>query len=239
MLKIALVGKMRAGKDLAGTYLIDRYNFDRVAFGDGIRMLCNAIYPDIMREADEAGKKPRAMLQDVGQFLRQYDENVWVRIAFDKIPYISQSAGNVVITDLRQPNELVRCKEEGFTIIRINALEKIRQDRMLMSGDDVDPLRLGHETESHVDNFEVDYEIDNNTELEHLYRQLDGIVQKLMSKADKTTVNDNLGGLYETKEMILSAQERYEDSNYLLNELNSINKKIEFWEGVKAYESIH
>ncbi|MHA7962852.1 AAA family ATPase [Paenibacillus sp. CAU 1782] len=172
---IAITGHLRSGKDELGNRLSQRYGYVRFAFGDGIKDVCRRLYPEQFTD----GKKPRALLQGVGQALRQYDPDVWVRQCFDKITW-DEEGGPYVITDLRQPNEYTRCRREGFVIIRVKAKSALRIHRAATGGDTFKLADLTHETESHVDGFAVDYEITNDGTLDELYAKVDEIMAELL-----------------------------------------------------------
>lgn len=176
-IKIALCGAMRAGKDTVGEYLVQNYDFRRYAFGDGIRDLCREYFPDKI----QADKKPRSLLQGVGQDLRKYDWDVWVKRLFSEVEKDRKSFKffgkepdfNMVITDLRQPNELEALKREDFYIVRVNVSGSEQLRRIAEAGDYFNVADLIHDTESHFNKFEVDYEITNNRDKAYLYEQIE------------------------------------------------------------------
>lgn len=193
-IKLALCGRMRSGKDAIAEYLVANYGFKRFAFGDGIREVCRQLYPDQF----EGGAKPRALLQGVGQSLRAFDEDVWVKRALHEINSTEKALDelkqyvtiheplkwrelSVVISDLRQPNEERTLRSEGFVIIRVTAPEDLRIQRMLAAGDAFNPTDLAHDTESYIDSFEVDYEITNDRTLDELYAQVDEFMAELLA----------------------------------------------------------
>ncbi|MCP1354642.1 AAA family ATPase [Aneurinibacillus migulanus] len=175
-IKLALCGRMRSGKDAIAEYLVANYGFKRFAFGDGIREVCRQLYPDQF----EGGAKPRALLQGVGQSLRAFDEDVWVKRTIYEISW-SWPHGSVVISDLRQPNEERALRSEGFVIIRVTAPEDLRIQRMIAAGDTFNPTDLTHDTESYVDSFEVDCEITNDRTLGELYAKVDEFMVELLA----------------------------------------------------------
>lgn len=174
-IKIALAGKMRSGKDAIGEYAVNKYGFVRYAFGDQVREVCSYLFPEQMKD-----KKPRQILQRTGQFCRSIDEDIWVNRCFNEMS--CDNFDRIIITDLRQPNEYQRCKKEGFTIIKIEADDNIRLERMNRLGDIFTIEDLNHETEQYIDTFEYDYVINNNGGLYEAYKQFDEIMDKVMNK---------------------------------------------------------
>src|SRR5699024_1130052 len=134
-------------------------------------------------------RKPRRLLQDVGQALRELDEDVWVRqLAVTVGVYESLYVTNgIVIDDLHQPNDYEWSKDNGFTIIRINANEDTRLARASAAGDDFTTDDLRHETELHIDDFEADYDIwnDDDVSLAELERNIDEILSEIITKGGR------------------------------------------------------
>ncbi|MDQ0154940.1 deoxynucleotide monophosphate kinase family protein [Robertmurraya andreesenii] len=178
--KIAICGKLRSGKDTAAHHLYISHGFDQVAFGDALKRLAHETFPDV-----GILSKPRALYQTFGQLMREIDPDVWVRHAERKVDgIIDYRAGTddhigVVITDLRQPNEYAWAKANGFTIIRVTAPDQLRMDRAVDAGDDFTVHDFAHETEQHVDSFEVDYEVVNDGTVEELKAKVDAIMAKI------------------------------------------------------------
>ncbi|MDQ0270752.1 dephospho-CoA kinase [Cytobacillus purgationiresistens] len=179
--KIALCGKLRSGKDAVANRMYIRAMFDRVAFGDKLKYLYHATLPWVPEHP-----KPRAGYQTFGQDMRRlYGEDIWIRhvertveasINFRKTT--SDHVG-IVITDLRQPNELEWAKANGFTIVRVTALEADRLICAEMAGDEFDAKDLAHDTEQHVDGFTVDYEIVNDGTLDELHAKVDAMLDEI------------------------------------------------------------
>ncbi|MGD6876958.1 AAA family ATPase [Bacillus infantis] len=167
-MKIALLGKMRSGKDTVAEYGINTYGLYKFAFGDELKRYYHELF-------GYSEGKPREGYQWFGQITRQREPDIWVRKCFESIE--NSGLKDIIITDLRQPNEFERCKKEGFIMVKVHCDDQLRIQRILEKNDKFDKKDLHHETEMHIDTFEPDYIIENNGSLEHLYRQLDEIVK--------------------------------------------------------------
>jgi dephospho-CoA kinase len=181
VVKIALTGKLRAGKDELAHHLYIRHGFDRVAFGDALKKNAHATFPWVSEFS-----KPRALYQSYGQLMRQIDPDVWIKHAERAVKGAIDFRVNtgaeqigVVITDLRQPNEYEWARNNGYTIIRVTAPDEDRIARAKIAGDDFNEADLEHETESHIDGFAVNAEIINDGTIDDLKAQIDEIIAKI------------------------------------------------------------
>lgn len=173
VLKIALTGKMRSGKDEIAKHLAYKHGFEwPIAFGDMLKYYADLIY------AHNSGAKQRRMYQVFGQACREYDPDVWIRHAEFAVKQAleKRSTRGIVISDLRQPNEYDWCKRNGFVIVRVTAPEDVRLARAKQAGDIFEADDAEHETEQYVDSFEVDAEISNEGTLDELYTQVDEFI---------------------------------------------------------------
>jgi hypothetical protein len=131
---VGLSGYARCGKDTAAKTLID-HGFVRVSFADKLRAFLLALNPIILQTVEGRGVRlaeivedslgwedakddfpeVRALLQRCGtEAGRQVlGENVWVEATLRDLP------NNVVVTDVRFPNEAQAIKDLGGRIIRI------------------------------------------------------------------------------------------------------------------------
>lgn len=180
-MNIAITGKMRSGKDATSRYLCDKYGYTQFAFGDELKRYADELF------GVHGGGKRRELYQWFGQAIRERDPDIWVRKCFEFISAFKREINNgaftprpnVVITDMRQPNEYAHCRAEGFVIIRVTAPDGIRIHRAIESGDKFTYTDLIHETENHVDSFEVDYEIVNDGTLADLHAKIDSIMEAI------------------------------------------------------------
>lgn len=181
VVKIAITGKMRSGKDTVANHLYIKYGFSTVAFGDALKKNAHATFPWVSEFS-----KPRALYQQFGQLMRQIDEDVWIKHAEQAVKGaidfrvgIGETHVGVVITDLRQPNEYEWCRNNGFTLIRVTAPDDDRLLRAKLAGDSFTEADLDHETESHIDGFTVDYEVINDGSVDDLKRKVDEIMEAI------------------------------------------------------------
>jgi dephospho-CoA kinase len=181
IVKIALTGKMRSGKDTVANHLYIKHSFNEVAFGDALKKNAHATFPWVSEFS-----KPRALYQQFGQLMRQIEPDVWIKHAEQAVKGAIDFRVNtgaeqvgVVITDLRQPNEYEWARNNGYTVIRVTAPDEDRIWRAKLSGDDFTEADLEHETESHIDGFTVDAEIINNGTIDDLKRKVDEIMEAL------------------------------------------------------------
>jgi dephospho-CoA kinase len=175
MKNIAVAGRIRSGKDTVGKYLIDNYSYFKLAFGDGIKETASILFPEAVKKG-----KPRRLYQVLGQKMREIDPDVWVKY-LDRRMTLCKRFGieKFIVTDLRQFNEYDYLKEKGFVIVKVEADEEIRRQRMIEAGDDFTEEDLNHETELSVDALPYDYLITNNGTLEELYEQIEFIIDDI------------------------------------------------------------
>ena len=176
-MKVALVGKMRSGKDTVGRYIYDNDPHgwqNQLAFGDEIKRIAKAYFPHIVSKG-----KPRKLYQHIGQEFRKIDPEVWVK-ALDRslLDLMGRGESNFVVTDVRQMNEYHYLKKQGFTIVKVETAEELRMERLRKSGDEYEEADLFHETEIAVECIPYDYLVSNNTTLEDLYTQVEFIIKE-------------------------------------------------------------
>ena len=175
---IAITGRMRSGKDTVADILQEQSEtgFTVYRFADGITDIIQQYFP----LAAQSGK-PRQHYQVIGQSLRQLDENVWVNTLHRK----RQQAPlyeNQLITDLRQPNEVLYCKQQKFTIIKVVADDKVRATRAELAGDVWDYSSMQHPTEVAVDSIAPDYLIENNGSMDELVAKVTAAYQQILQE---------------------------------------------------------
>jgi len=167
--KIMLMGSTAgAGKSTVAQYLADSYNFYEITFA-------TPIY-DIAQEFFYMKIKDRALLQDVGQKMREIDPYVWVNYAFAEAKMWNDM--NVVISDVRQLNEFERGLIEGFLPVRVKCDRDIAVERIRKRDGYCDVGRLDGPAEDGTRELVVP-ELDNSGTIEQLYLQIDELMRSL------------------------------------------------------------
>lgn len=171
-LKIALIGGARTGKDTIANYLGSVADFKRVAFGDALKEMLFTTFPDLPENP-----KPRKEMISFGQFCRTIDPLVWIKhVDHEVIKWNNFGYENIVITDVRQANEIDYCKYHDYTLVKVVASKEAQLKRALEGGEVLD---VNNELDSIAKDFtEYDYVIENNGSLLELYEQVDKILQE-------------------------------------------------------------
>ncbi|QFP93399.1 UNVERIFIED_ORG: putative deoxynucleoside monophosphate kinase [Xanthomonas phage Xoo-sp15] len=181
--KIAIAGEFRSGKSTVADYLDNKYGMLQFAFADELKKDFHKEYPDIPMVP-----KPRKGYQLYGQLMRYvHGEEYWINKCFNKIHDVRLLARNYnttglemkfspVITDLRQENELERCREAGYFIIKVIAPEEVRIKRAEEAGDAFSVEEMNHETETYIKEMYADYTIVNKGSLAQLYGAVDVVM---------------------------------------------------------------
>lgn len=141
---IGLSGYARSGKDEAGRILVERWGFERRGFADLVKVLAADLGWN--GEKDATG---REFLQLLGEACRnRLGADVWIRACLADPP------PNLVITDVRYPNEHAAIKALGGVIWRITR-------------PGVGPAN-DHISETALDHHDFDAVLPNDADLEQL-----------------------------------------------------------------------
>lgn len=192
MIKIALIGRMRSGKDTVAD-LIDAHlemcypeytDVKRLAFGDKMKQLFSIA---VGRPFDK--KLDRRAIQEFGQSARQLlNEDVWVEPVYRELQKRSGNHQVSIVTDVRQMNEVEAMGWADCIIIYIGTDSLAQIERMTEKGEEASVLELAHSTES-VEQLApfADYFINNNSEtsLADLLTQVEDIISDIHDRGEE------------------------------------------------------
>lgn len=182
---IALTGLKRSGKNTTSSYIAERYKFVEYAFANPIKEACCLLfdwtldYIELFKEVvDERwGITPRQALQWLGTEAFQYslpntftgfkktvDRGFWVK---KFIYFMEQNPDkDFVISDFRFPHEADVLKQYDTRTIKVLNPNICNTDL--------------HESEQYIESLECDYTLLNNGTKEHLYTQIDDVVNYIL-----------------------------------------------------------
>ncbi|ETT41594.1 hypothetical protein C162_26015 [Paenibacillus sp. FSL R7-269] len=194
---IALLGRLRSGKDTVGDYLAEKYGYTRFAFGDELKRYAHELFGE-----PAPGTKPRALYQTFGQACRTVEDGIWIRKCLATIdwragdraacnaslrehaPHIPTAPFRAVVTDCRQLNEAEALAARSYVLIRVDAPDGLRIERAVNSGDTFEYAELFHGTETALDGYAADFTVTNDAGLAELYAQIDEIMESLRSSSE-------------------------------------------------------
>jgi len=187
-----IVGKARSGKDTFADFLAEALyertykTFIQMAYAktlkDRIQADFDLSWDQLWGDEKEISDKryvkidkkgdgnvywtPREIMQAYGQFFRTIDYDFWVKELFRVME--DKEFENVIITDIRHPNEADPVKERGGYIIRIQSEREITST----------VHNQQHISETAMDNYKkVDFIVANNGTLEDLRDAAEDVVR--------------------------------------------------------------
>ena len=162
MVKIAFGYKRRVGKDTSCDYLIQRYGGVKLSFAEPLYKILNFAQDVCHFEK----VKDRKFLQFIGtEWARSIQDDVWVNLLMEKIKENSNT--NIFISDVRFQNEFKMLKQNNFIMVQIKNTNY----------DFIDGYS-NHQSDNDLDNCcEWNYTVENYGSLNHLYSQLDELVE--------------------------------------------------------------
>lgn len=176
---IAICGHKFSGKSTVARLLHNATGYEVVSFADKLKDVCcvlsgctredledydfkeNKLVPDYLLPYCGDAKKPtfRAFLQYFGsEVMRGVNDNIWIDCT------LGNGAENVIVSDVRFPNEAKAIKERGGIIIKV-----VRDTQVVDS----------HCSESSIEDIDADYTLWNDTTLENLALNVDSLVRLL------------------------------------------------------------
>lgn len=189
---IGILGQKRCGKDTVCDYLVNNFNFKKVAFADKIKEVASILF-DLSEEELNGNKKedilndynisPREFYQkfgteimqnDIYKYLPKLEKKIpkklfWTVSTFNKIKKLqSEGHDNFCISDVRFKHEVDYIIKNGGIIIKIIRKQSIVDDK--------------HKSECEINKIEsnnISYTIYNNNYIQDLYKIVDTIMEKM------------------------------------------------------------
>lgn len=169
---IGVTGRAGSGKDTIGTYLAARHGYTQLSYASPIKSaltamfnLDSAIWDDRERKElpiEWLGKSPRELAQTLGtEWGRATDERLWLKVLQHKLD-TADTFARFVVADVRFDNEAEQIHENGGVVVSVvrPSIRKVR----------------AHASEKGVNGKLVDYVIENDNSLEHLYRLVEALL---------------------------------------------------------------
>ena len=182
MVVIGIIGEKRHGKDTIANYLVKKYSFEKKTLAGPLKEICRILfgfnneqlYGNLKEDIDEYWNvSPRKMYQFIGtdlfrkQFTKicpQIKDRFWIEIVKKQI--IDSTANNIVLSDIRFPNEVDLVDE-------LNGIN-IKVVRPSIKSKDL------HESETKILSIKnYDYIVINNGTINDLHNKIDNIINNL------------------------------------------------------------
>ena len=170
---VAFYGLPGAGKSTAAAYL-EQLGWARASVAGrhvgGIRDVAVRIY-------GPGAENDRVILNRFVK-LRDEDPEIWERPFFREVERLRREGRVVVTDDLRTPGEWWELRARGFVVVRVEASEGVREERLRangkLAGSDA-PIQFGLEDR---ELFRPDHVVYNESNDDALYEQLSEILNR-------------------------------------------------------------
>ena len=171
-MKIAFMGPICSGKSTLSKFLQDNYNFKIISFAKPVKIYSKEIFD--MKE------KNRKLLQNFADKCKEINPLVWVNLAEkEKQKNIDN---NIVIDDLRYPNELEMLHKYNFIIIKLDITSDFQLKRLKKTYPKTFEKhieRLSHTSESYYNKLYSNYTLKINTQTEkYIKNNIKDIINK-------------------------------------------------------------
>ena len=169
-MKIAIIGKMGSGKTTLANYIKNTYDYTILSFAAPVKKYATEIF--------NIQTKDRAILQDFAQKIKEIDPNVWVNYLIRQI-----TTDNIIVDDLRFPNEYNALKQLGFIFIKLEIEPEFQKERLKQtykSSYKQHIERISNISESYISDLKEDYtfKITSNNQ-QDIYIFIDKILQRI------------------------------------------------------------
>lgn len=173
-LRLAFVGKPNSGQTSCAVYLKRKKRFKRVRMMQGVTRILKALYWYKKYERPSWERK-----RAVYDALYKIDPDIWITYTARRLERTTEP---VVIDDAKFVNEVLKLKELGFIIIRVNTGLKHRTKSIgRFLGKDVIPgsvAMVEYFSKDPTEALQVDYSIYHDGNLDNLRKTVDGLLEK-------------------------------------------------------------
>lgn len=164
---IAIVGKMYAGKTTLADALVRHHGYTKVAMAGPLKQLALLAYGEnVVKDKEYATtdldsgevtfKSGRAILQGIGQSIKQVDRDIWLKIFIGDTGQMAREP--YVVDDVRFGFEAEYLRANGWAIVKTQTPDWTRIQRAKSStGRQPTKAELEHESEREVDDIKADY----------------------------------------------------------------------------------
>lgn len=208
---VGLLGYIGSGKGTVASLLVNNYNFRQDSFASSLKDACSTIFdwPRNLLEGDTSESRewreivdpwwseklgisnfsPRLALQLIGtNVLRDnFNQDIWFLTLENRIR--KNPDQNVVISDVRFPNEIEFIRKQGGILIKINrGPEPVWYETALLAnkGNSIakDAMTKTY-SDAHYSEWawigsKIDYEVDNNSTIENLNVRINNILSHIL-----------------------------------------------------------
>lgn len=212
---IGMHGKLRSGKDESFKQLeaigkAEGIRFKRVAFADPLKEAAlqsigasGVVTPDVLKnycritlyknDAPQMGITGREYLQKFGVAAREvYGDSFWVDQALKNIPHNE----NVVITDVRFPNEAEAIREAGGYVLYVYRVENEPDGE--------------HVSEKKLPDHLIDFYIDNTKDIQALRDNLKDTLNEILYEYEYIEYDDGTYEEYRTHDRHIRESEKWQ-----------------------------
>src|SRR6185295_19256919 len=173
-LRLAFVGKPNSGQTSCAVYLKRSHGFKRIRLMQGVARIAKVLYFHKNYE-----RIPWAKKRAIYDALYKVDKNIWIGYVENRL---SNTTEPIVIDDAKFLNEVMKLKELGFIIIRVNTSMKNRAKAVgRFLGPDIIPgsvAMIEYFNKDPTEALQVDYSIYHDGTLKNLYKTLDELLTK-------------------------------------------------------------
>jgi hypothetical protein len=202
---VGVCGFIGSGKDTIADYLVNFHEFRRDSFANSLKDAVSAVFgwdrtmlEGRTKEAREWREQvdpwwaerlsmptltPRWVLQYWGTEVcrRGFHDDIWIASLENKL---RTTKDNVVISDVRFPNEVESIKKAGGIVVRVirgNEPVWLRVAQSACAGDEKSKILMSEEFKIHASEWawlgtNFDHVLDNNSSIDSLYQQVKNLL---------------------------------------------------------------